>query len=361
MKLVKYYFALALLLSACSPKTEHTRAAIKDITVSLYASATVKAKDQYTVVSTVPGIIKQIRVAPGNVVKAGDILFVLENKEAALNTANARQSLDFNALNTQGNSERIRDALYQVQTAKAKYQLDSALYYRQKNLWEQNIGTRVDFDQRQLAITTSKLSYHAAAANLTQLQKQLNNELALSKINYSISAKRQTDYIIKSEIDGKIFDVTKNQGELITSQTALGTVGNADQFYLEMNVDERDITSVKLGQAVEITMDSYKGQAFGGKVSKIYPIMDERSRTFKVESVFLKPPGKLYPNLTAEANIIVKVVKNALLIPRNYLDKDHYVLVKGDIKKQVTTGAQDEKSVEILNGLDTLDTIYKPE
>jgi RND family efflux transporter MFP subunit len=215
-------------------------------------------------------------------------------------------------------------------------------------------------DQRDLAFRTSKINYASTVKSLEQLKKQLKNDLYLSKINYNISRKRQTDYLIKSEIDGKIFDVIQNKGELITSQTPLAVLGKPDLFYLEMNVDEHDITEVKLGQQVEITMNSYKGRLFQGRVSKIYPIMDQRSRTFKVEALFSNPPGKLYPNLTAEVNIIVRVTKNAILIPRNYLDKNNNVWLSGRIKKKVVTGVQDEKNIEILRGLDTLQTIYKP-
>ncbi|MCO5948178.1 efflux RND transporter periplasmic adaptor subunit [Mucilaginibacter flavidus] len=361
MKVTNYFIALIFFISACSAKKDHTNAVVKDITVSLYASANVKANNQYTVLSTVPGIIKKINIEPGDMVKTGDLLFVLENREAVLNADNARQTLNFTKANSQSDSERLQEAKYQVQAAKEKYQLDSSFYYRQKNLWEQNIGTLLDFDQRHLAFTTSKINYDAAAKSLAQLKKQLMNDLALSEINYNISKKRQTDYLIKSEIDGKVFDAIQNKGELITTQTALGILGKPNQFYLEMDVDEKDITKVKQDQQVEITMDSYKGQSFRGRVSKIYPIMDERSRTFKVEAVFLNPPGKLYPNLTAEVNIVVSVKKNAVLIPRAYLDRDNCIWLKNGVKRKVTIGAQDESNVEILKGLGIQETIYKPE
>lgn len=360
MKQTIYYILLFFLISSCSDPQDHTKAVISDITVSLYASANVKAKDQYTVVSTVPGIIAKVNVQPGDLVKQGDVLFILEDKEAALNAENALQLLNFASSNDQKNSGQLQEALYAVQAAKEKYQLDSTFYYRQENLWKQNIGTRAELDQRDLAFRTSKINYASTVKSLEQLKKQLKNDLYLSKINYNISRKRQTDYLIKSEIDGKIFDVIQNKGELITSQTPLAVLGKPDLFYLEMNVDEHDITEVKLGQQVEITMNSYKGRLFQGRVSKIYPIMDQRSRTFKVEALFSNPPGKLYPNLTAEVNIIVRVTKNAILIPRNYLDKNNNVWLSGRIKKKVVTGVQDEKNIEILRGLDTLQTIYKP-
>ena len=268
--------------------------------------------------------------------------------------------LNFNQLNSGASSDKLQGALYQVQVAKGKYLLDSSFYYRQKNLWDQNIGTRAEYDQRLLSYNTSKINYESAVKNLGLLKSQLKNETEISKINYQVNQKRQTDYIIKSEIDGQVFDVAKNKGELITPQTILATVGKPDSYYLEMEVDENDITQVKLNEPVEITMDSYKDQVFEGRVSKIYPIMDERSRTFKVEATFLHPPKLLYPNLSAEVNIIVQIKKNVILIPRDYVDKQNNVWLSDRVKTKVTTGVQDYHNIEILKGLDTSQTIFKP-
>jgi hypothetical protein len=62
-------------------------------------------------------------------------------------------------------------------------------------------------------------------------------------------------------------------------------------------------------------MDSYKGDVFEAHVDKIVPIMVVRSRTFKIEAHFIKAPSKLYPNLTAEANIIIQTKKTPSPFP----------------------------------------------
>jgi len=126
-------------------------------------------------------------------------------------------------------------------------------------------------------------------------------------------------------------------------------------------VDENDMVRVVIGQKALITMDSYKGQVFEATVDKIYPIMDERSRTFKIEAHFVNPPKKLYPNLTAEANIIIQTKKNTITIPKSYLIQGEYVLVNKDEKRKVKTGLSDYQKVEILEGLKAEETIYKPE
>ena len=72
-------------------------------------------------------------------------------------------------------------------------------------------------------------------------------------------------------------------------------------------------------------------------------------------------PRKLYPNLTAEANIIIQTKKKALTIPKRYLIEGQYVLVNTDEKRKVKIGLSDYQKVEILEGLTAEETIYKPE
>jgi hypothetical protein len=66
-----------------------------------------------------------------------------------------------------------------------------------------------------------------------------------------------------------------------------------------------------------MTLDSYK-ESFEAIVDKIFPIMDARSRTFKIEAHFTSA-CKTISNLTAEANIIIQTKENTITIPRSYL------------------------------------------
>jgi len=117
---------------------------------------------------------------------------------------------------------------------------------------------------------------------------------------------------------------------------------------------------VKIGQKLVVSMDSYKGKVFEALVDKVYPIMDERSRTFKIEAHFSKPPQKLYPNLTAEANIVINAKNNILTIPKSYLIDGEYVLVNTNEKRKVKVGINDYQNAEIVSGLSANETIYKP-
>ena len=148
---------------------------------------------------------------------------------------------------------------------------------------------------------------------------------------------------------------------MVNPQTALALIGDSEIFLLELQVDEYDIAKIKEGQRVLVSMDSYKGKVFEAKVSKIYPIMNEHSKSFSVEAVFVIQPPVLYPNLTVEANVIIQAKEKALLIPRNYLMDDSFVLIAKDKRKKVITGLKDYRKVEIINGLTGNDIIYKPQ
>jgi multidrug efflux pump subunit AcrA (membrane-fusion protein) len=157
-----------------------------------------------------------------------------------------------------------------------------------------------------------------------------------------------------------LYDILVDEGSLVTTQTPLAIIGKANSFVLELEVDENDMVRVALGQKALVTMDSYKGDVFEAYVDKIVPIMDVRSRTFKIEAHFIKAPPKLYPNLTAEANIIIQTKKNTITIPRSYLIDSGYVIVNNNEKRKVKIGLSDYQKVEILEGLEKDETIYLP-
>ena len=86
----KNFFIILIFLISCKDKLEETKPTIGNITESVYASGKVKSENQYTVFSTVSGIIKKINVTAGQSISNGELLFELEDDKAELNTQNAR-------------------------------------------------------------------------------------------------------------------------------------------------------------------------------------------------------------------------------------------------------------------------------
>jgi multidrug efflux pump subunit AcrA (membrane-fusion protein) len=358
--LITYILSISLLLISCKKEKESIVVTNGDITESVYASGKVKAIDQYNVYSTVNGVLQNIPVNVGDHVTIGQTLFEIDNVTSELNTENARIALDLSAENNRKGSDKLQEIEFSVNLALEKLQLDSSLYYRQKKLWEQNIGTQLEFEQKKLAFDNSKLNYQTSKTRLAQLKTQLQNELKRANVNYNINKKLFSDYSIKSTLNGKVYDILKDKGELVTPQSQLAVIGKADTFLLELAVDENDIVKINLGQKILITMDSYKGKVMDAVVDKIYPIMNERTRTFTVEAHFIDPPKKLFPNLTLEANIIIQTKKNIITIPNNYIIDGKFVVVDKNKKREIKTGLKDYQKVEVVEGLKENETIYKP-
>lgn len=360
-KMKKILLAGFYVLASCSTnKTEEMQPKVGTVTESVYASGVIKAENQYTVYSSVNGFLQKTYVSVGQEISKGQSLFQIESEKAQLNTDNAKLAYELSNNNSLLIKDRIAEMELKVQTAKDKLVLDESIYKRSKNISEYNAISEVDLERTELAYKNSKTNYASALKQLSQLKIQLQSEQSRNSINLKISQKSQSDFTVKSAFSGELFDVLVKEGTLISTQTPLAIIGKKNAYLLELDVDENDMVRVQTGQKILVTMDSYKGEVFEASVVKIYPIMDARSRTFKIEASFLNPPQKLYPNLTAEANIIIQTRKNVITIPRNYLVDDEYVLVNKDEKRKIKVGLQDYQNIEVLHGLKTNETIYLP-
>jgi HlyD family secretion protein len=360
---MKYLIGLMVVftLLSCNKKKDGIKPKLGNITESIYASGVIKAENQYVVYSTNSGILKKINVAVGQAIIKGQLLFEIENEKAELNTENARLTYQLSQNSNSFIQDKISEIEMKVISLNDKLVFDKSIYERSKRLKAQDVIAEVDFEKTELAYKTSKLNYESAQKELSQLKSQLQNEQKKNNINLKINQKSQNDFNIKSDLSGQLFDILVKEGALISPQTPMAIIGKKNSFLLELNVDENDMVRLKLNQDVLVSMDSYKNQIFEATVDKIYPIMDERSRTFKIEAHFVNPPKKLYPNLSAEANIVIQTKKNTLIIPKNYLLKNDSVIIADNVKRKVKIGLSDYEKVEILDGLKAEETIYKPQ
>lgn len=358
MKFSYIILALPFLLTSCKKTVEKTSPVTENISESVYASGIVKTRNQYQVFSTVSGLISEILVTEGDSVKKDQPVMRVSNATSQLNTENAQLATQYAEANV--NSDKLNELKVNIDLAQTKMNNDLSLLQRQRNLWAQDIGTKNEVDQRELAWKTSVTNYNAAILRYNDLKKQLSFNAAQSRKNLEISSTIAKDYTITSRANGRVYSILKETGEMVNPQSPVAIIGDAGTYTLELQVDEYDIARIRLGQQILLSFDSYKGQVFTGKVTKIEPVMNERSRSFTIEAGFVTQPPALFPNLSAEANIIIQTKEKALLIPRSYLVDDTYVLLENKEKRKVTTGLKDYQRVEILSGLTTRDVIIKP-
>lgn len=349
---------ILMLFAGCGSKKEILHPEFQSITESVYASGVVKSRNQYQVFAPTPGVIGKIFITEGDLVKRGQPIVQVNNRATQLSKDNSQIAANYNAL--QNNEDKLAELSYNIEVAKEKNEIDSLLYVRQQNLWQQNVGSKVDLEQKELSAKNSKANYVSALLRYGQLKKQLDFSARQSQKILEITSSQANDLLVKSEVTGKVFSVLKRQGEMVTSLTPIAILGESNNFYLELQVDEYDIAKINMNQKVLITMDSYRGKVFEGVVSKVYPMMNEKSKTFTLEAIFVKGPEKIYPNLTAEANIIITTKAKALLIPRNCLLEGDYVIMESGEKRKVETGLMDYQKAEILKGLAEKEAIIRP-
>ena len=355
----KLLFSLmCFILVSCKNKTEKIRPVLASISESVYASGIIKSKNQYQAYSKVNGIIETVFVSEGDTVKHGSTILTISNETQKLNKQNAELSANFSDFyNNQG---KLKEAKLFIGLSNYKMLNDSSLFIRQKNLWQQQVGTKAELEQKELAYQDSRNSYYSSIVKYDDLKRQLNFSSSQSKKNLIISSKQESDFTLKSDIDGKVYNLYKKKGEIVDLQTPLAVIGDAKRFLLQMQVDEYDIIKIKVGLTVLVTMDSYKGKVFEAKTTKIYPFMNERSKTFLVEAAFSNQPLLLYPNTTFEANIILRTKDNAMLIPRGFILNDSIVIKSNGEKVIVKTGLKDYQNIEIVSGVGARDELIKP-
>jgi HlyD family secretion protein len=183
-------------------------------------------------------------------------------------------------------------------------------------LWAQQIGSQNELDQRELAYTTSKAAYDRVQRKaLVENRQRLRTELDVARNNAAISTAGNDDRTPRSLIDGIVYDLLIEPGELATTQKAVAVIGSATEPLPGTGSGRvRHPPGEARPEGIH-HLDSYAGQAFAAEVTRIIPLMDERSRTFRVEARFTDRPPTLFPNLTAEASIVLRTKEQALTIP----------------------------------------------
>lgn len=347
-------------LLACGDEKQRAKATVGPITEAVYASGVVKARDQYQAFAAVNGLVSYVHVEAGDSVNKGDALFTIDDRASNFGSQRAELAVDLLQQNAGASSPVLEQLRINVEQTRTRMANDSLMYARQKNLWDQGVGSKADLDNRELAYSSARNAYQAAQKAYTEMRTRLKNELRMAENELAMRRAAQGDHTVRSLVDGRVYDVLVERGELATQQRPLAVLGRTDEFLLELQVDEYDIVRVTPGQRVWITMDSYRGEVLEGVVSRVAPLMNERSRTFTVEATFVTPPPTLYPNLTAEANIEIARRERTLTIPASYLLPGDSVITSKGERRAVEVGLRDLQRVEILGGLDSSSVLMMP-
>jgi len=272
----------------------------------------VTTKNLLTITPEYNGILTRVYVKEGQKVKKGQILAKIDDG---------------------GLSQQLAQLRIQSELAKTTYE-------RQKRLWDQNIGSEIQYLQ-------AKSLFESQREAINQLQQQISKTT------------------VKAPFSGSIDDVITEQGSVVAAgQTQLMRIVNLDHMYIETEVPERYVSDVTKGKNVTVTIPVL-GKTIDTKIRQAGNFINPANRTFKVEIEIPNKDKSIKPNLTARLKINDYTSQSAILIPQSIISEnangDQYVYVVNSKNKAglgiakrviIETGRTQGDVIEILKGLE---------
>lgn len=232
----------------------------------------------------------------------------------------------------------------QVASLENQYALAKTTFERQKNLWDQKIGSEIQFLQAQAQMIS-------AQRGVAQIKAQLSKT------------------VIKAPFSGVIDEVYVEKGEVVSpSQQGLMRIVNLNKMYISTTVPETYIGKLKVGTQVDVYLTSL-GKSYKGKVRQVGNFINPNNRSFGIEVSVPNPDNLLRPNQVAKLKVIDYVRKDAIAVPTNVIledgEKNKYVYVvsnsngkTGTAKKAIVEiGKSSDNVTEILSGINDEDVI----
>ncbi len=360
MKVVNIFLILlfSMGIQSCGKKTAETKPIRKNITETVFASGILEANNTYNLTAQTDGYLVKISFEEGDLVAAGEIIAIIDNKENRFNTQSADQLSRIADSNIKSNAPALQQALSVIELNKLKLQQDELQFERYEKLLMENSVSKLDFETVRLQLESSKSNYKSALENYKILLQQAEQNAISNKALKEISELSLTNNNIKAVVSGKVYRKYKEVGDYVKRGDVIAQIGEANNIFAKVNVDESNIGKLKLGQIAIVKLNSDQNVTYQGELIEIYPAFDETTQSFICKIALDRLPASVIVNTQLQANIIVSETKNALVIPRNYIDFGGYVQEKGKKDKtKVTTKFISTDWVHIISGIDANTTL----
>jgi len=340
-KLTITCFIFILVFAGCGSKNETPlkREVVSGVTVMKIdprivddyheTSGTVRAKTVSIVASRVMGTITSVKVKEGDKVTAGDVLMTIDNSDTAQRVTAAEAAL--------------KEAQSARQAAAAQRSLAEVTYRRFKNLYDEKVISRQEFDQ----IEMQKKVSDAEFSRMSQGVERARATLEEARVYHGFTQ-------VKAPISGIVTEKKIEAGSLATPGMPLYTVEDTSQFKIEAAIDEGLIKKVSPGMAAYILFDK-TGEKMNGRIVKVVPSIDPASRTFLIEialqdrSLRTGLYGKVFIPQGKKESLLIPAVA---IVERGQLTGVFVVDGKGVITYRLIKGGRVyDGFAEVLSGL----------
>jgi HlyD family secretion protein len=297
------------------------------------------------IVSKVSGKVADVNVQEGSKVKKGDVLVQLETIELTQQVKQAESSIaaaqakladtqagartqEIQGLQSVVNAAQgaYEQATAAMEQAKAGLDLSTSTYNRLRNTYDSNSGvSQEDLDKGTLDYEKAKAGYEqaqgaqkAAAAQLQGAEAKLqlakigptDNTLKalqadVDRLNAGLEVANSglNNATITAPIDGVIVKKSISPGEVAQPGVQILSLVNMDQVQVELSVADNQITQVKVGMPVDVSIQNLQGKSLKGEVTFVSPVSNSNSNTFPVKVKMDNKEGLLFAGMVAEVKL----------------------------------------------------------
>lgn len=336
-----------------------------DLIQTVVASGRVEAPLRVDIGSQITGSVAAIPVSEGQAVRAGQVLIELENSEARAAVEQAQAAV----AQAQARLKQLREvglpvAQQALNQAEVNLQNVRRQHERIRELHSKGFVGQVQLDdaQRNLDIAQSQMQtaqlqmqssraqgsdYLLAAAALQQAEATLR--MAQAKLKYTV---------ITAPADGTLIARNVEPGYVVQPGKTLMVLSPAGRTQIVVQIDERNLANLRLGQQALSAADAYPGQRFAAQVAYINPAVDPQRGSVEVKLDVPAPPAFLRQDMTVSVDIEVAHRNNTLVLAVDAVHDQStgapWVMLaeRGHARKQmVKLGVRGAGKVEILEGL----------
>jgi HlyD family secretion protein len=353
------------------PRIAVAEAARREVVQSVVASGRVAAPNRVDIGSQLVGTVANVPVAEGQAVKAGQTLIELESTEARA----AEKQAEVAVAQAEARLRQLRElqlpvAGQSLRQARANLQNAQVQFERNKKLYEAGyVGKAVlDDAQRNLDVAETQVK---SAAKQVETARPSGSDYAvalttLDQARASLQAARaRLAYtVIRAPVDGTLIARDVERGDVVQPGKVLMVLSPAGATQLVLQIDERNLGKLKLGQQALASADAYAAQKFPAVLAYINPGIDAQRGTVEVKLDVPDPPDYLRQDMTVSVDIEIARRASALVIPaeavRESGNSAPWVLkaVNGRARRQaVKLGLAGGGMVEVLDGLSAGDVV----
>jgi membrane fusion protein (multidrug efflux system) len=216
---------------------------------------------------------------------------------------------------------------------------------------------KLNLDISELENQKQKSLYEKGGVTLRELK---NSEVSLAQANtdYKNAKIQLAKMEVIAPFRGAIVDLPQvTGGTRINSGTPVVTLMDYSKLLMEINLPEKNITTINVGQEVSITNYTLPKDTLQAKINELSPVVSTETRTFKGKLVINNPELKLRPGMFVKADIEVARRDSVIVISKEIIvsgnrGRSVFIVEKGAVRERIiTTGLENETSVEVLEGL----------